>query len=218
MKKTLALLFALSFVASVALADTAAPQTADPQQNNRLTIEVVQKPAPAPVVAPNTPASDAAAKVNEWVDVGTNIGTAIGAGLKSVAHDLKDETFGRGVSLVDGLDKVSHTDAGRFTMAVIAWKVAGRDALDLLQRFIGVLVGVPIQIVIVFAALWVTRRFTMTYSVKSKVTGPWWSNTRVVEYKLVNDDLESDYRYGVLFATWIIAIIISLLNIGFVIF
>ena len=52
---------------------------------------------------------------------------------------------------------------------------------------------------------------------KSKVTGPWWSNTRVVEYKLVNDDLESDYRYGVLFATWIIAIIISLLNIGFVI-
>lgn len=211
MKKTLALLFAL-ILTSAALAQNAATTTVpptDPQNNNQhIVIDVVQKQAPEPL----------AQKANEWVDVGRNVGTAIGSGLKAVAHDLKDETFGKGVSLVDGLDKVSHTDAGRFTMAVIAWKVAGADAMQLLHRLTGVVVGVPLAIVFFCIAIWITRRFAMVRSVRTEVSGgPWWSKTRVIKYQIINGNLDQDDRMAIVILTWIIALLVIWIDVGVVI-
>jgi hypothetical protein len=53
---------------------------------------------------------------------------------------------------------------------------------------------------------------------RPKVTGPWYSKDRVVEYTLVNNNLKDGDRWGLLFLTWLITILVSLLNLGCVIF
>ena len=60
----------------------------------------------------------------------------------------------------------------------------GREGL--LHRFIGVAVGVPLEIVVIGIYIWFIRRFTMTRQVKAKVTGGLFSKDRVVTYVTIN--------------------------------
>src|SRR4051812_35957038 len=107
MKQFLLVLISLvAFSPLFAQAQTPAPASNPNQQE--VIVKIQQQPAPQPQTVVQ--------KANEWVEFGKNVGTAMDAGL---------------TSLTDHADKFSKTDVGHFTMAVIAWKVAGRDALDL---------------------------------------------------------------------------------------
>ncbi len=173
----------LSIVAAMLFAAAAFAQEAAPAPKPQEVVVRIQQdaPAPAPFAAPT-----GAQKANEWVDVGTNLGTAFGAAAKSILHETKDATFGKDVSLVDGIDKFSKTEAGRFTMLMVGWKIMGKDAVDLLDRVKNVAIGVPFLIGWTALFVWFYRRNFMAYSVKTGKTGPFWNRTYT--YKVVNED------------------------------
>lgn len=157
-----------------------------------------QQSVPAPIPSPNPqvveirlaqpPAVNPAvpSSVSEFVKGSQDLGTAIGGGLKNLAHEAKDMTFGKDKTLVEGLDDLSKTNAGKFTMAVIAWKVAGKDALDLLDRVKRVFIGVPLLIAWNALLLWFWRRNFLTYRVLTSVEGPWYARKKT--YQLANVD------------------------------
>lgn len=171
----LAIVAALLFAGAAFAQEQAAPK---PQE----VVVRIQQDAPAPAKA----SPSAAQKANEWVDVGTNLGTAFGAAAKSILHETRDATFGKDVSLVDGIDKFSKTEAGRFTMLMVGWKIMGKDAVDLLDRVKNVAIGVPFLIGWTCVFIWFYRRNFMAYSVRTGKTGPFWN--RVYTYKVVNED------------------------------
>lgn len=172
---------ALLFAGAAFAQEQAAPK---PQE----VVVRIQQDAPKPAA----PAPTVAQKANEWVDVGTNLGTAFGAAAKSILHETRDATFGKDVSLVDGIDKFSKTEAGRFTMLVVGWKIMGKDAIDLVDRFRKVAIGVPFLIGWASLFIWFYRRNFMAYSVRTGTTGPFWN--RVHTYKVVNED--NDFSDG----------------------
>ncbi len=190
-----ALLVAMLFLGSL----TFAQETAAPANKPQEVVVRIQQDAPPP-------AQPVAKKANEWVEMGTNMGAAVGSAAKAILHETKDATFGKDVSVVDGIDKFSKTDAGRFTMLVVAWKVMGNDALTLLDRVKNVVIGVPFLIGWTVLFIWFYRRNFMVYSVLSKAEGPWWDKTKT--YVKVNDDGDwSDAKQmGAAFTTIIYAI------------
>ncbi len=76
----------------------------------------------------------------EWAEIGRAIGIATREGLSAVS----DETA-----------KFAETTPGKFTMALIAWKVAGAD----LKKFVsGVIVGIPFLIFWLCLYVWWLRK------------------------------------------------------------
>ncbi len=131
------------------------------------------------------------AEAHEWVNLGKNLGQAFDAGL---------------TSLTDHAEKFSKTDAGRFTMLVIAWKVAGKDATMFIKDIGAMIFGIFAQIVWTMIYIWYMRKFLRTYSVPTKITGAFWEKSRIVEYKIVND-LKSEEKFiATLIATGIYCI------------
>lgn len=209
------------------------------QQDAPKAAPAVPAPVAVPVPAPVAAAVKAVAP-NQFSEVGSAIGSGLNGLVESlggatgrtvdktgevtgavvdksgkVASAVMDRTFGKDVTLVDGIDKVSKTDAGRFTMLVIAWKVMGKDALDLFRKVEGIAIGVPIGIFLIILATWITRRFWMVRSVVVKAEGPFWNKTKT--YETVNTKLDDDTRYTGLFLTWLAFAILSFINVAFVI-
>lgn len=203
-----AILVATLFIGSLTFAqDTAAPAP----KAQEVTIRIEQATPPPPVN------QTAAKTANEWVEMGTNMGAAMGGAAKAILKETKDATFGEGVSVVDGIDKFSKTDAGRFTMVVVAWKVMGRDAIDLLDRVKNVAIGVPFLIAWTIVFIWFWRKQFTIHSIVRTKTGQWWN--AVYTYEKVNDDGEwSDAKNFAAFGTaavYAIATIAIAVNIIF---
>lgn len=131
---------------------------------------------------------------------------------------------------MQGIDELSQTDAGRFTMAVIAWKVAGKDALDLLKTCMGVVIGIPLEITLFGIWLFIIRRFFLLRTVKLKVTVNA-DKSKVTEYGIVNacsrstkssmpviNEIDSDERFFGLAVTTVLFLLVSAVNLGTVIF
>ena len=207
--------FLTSLLMLVLLAVAAFAQAPAPTQTPQYVVVVpatqVVAPTPAPAPAPVAVEKTVVAKTSEWVDLGTNIGQSVGAAAKAVLHEAKDATFGKDVSVVQGIDNFSKTDAGRFTMLVIGWKVMGKDAIELLRKFTGVLIGIPIQIGLVALAVWITRRFWMVRSVVLTSEGPFYAKKKT--FKLVNEDVNESDRYVGLFLTWAAFSVLSAVNV-----
>src|SRR6478736_3002699 len=172
MKKIL--LLALSLAAFSPLFAQAQATPAQAQQPQEVIVKFQQQPAPAPVQ------TTVVEKANEWVEFGKHVGSAMDAGL---------------TSLTDHAEKFSKTDAGRFTMLVIAWKVAGKEATELVDRFIKIVAGVPILIAWNMLAFWFYRRMYLPRRVVIERTGMLWWGTR--KYQIVNEDTSwSDGKTG----------------------
>jgi hypothetical protein len=188
MKQFLLVLISLvAFSPLFAQAQTPAP-TQNPNSQEVVVRVVREDPKPA------APAQTVAQKANEWVDFGKNVGTAMDAGLSA---------------LTDHAEKFSKTDAGRFTMAIIAWKVAGRDAVELTNRAIKVVFGVPVLIGWNCLAIWFFRRMFLPRRVVIKKSGFLWWGTR--EYKIVNeDDSWREGKTGGAFITCVVWVGISM--------
>ena len=165
MKKILLSLLSIAVLSCAAFAQqTPAPENKPQDVNIRVQIDPPK--APAPVQKPVEVA-------NEWVDFGKNVGTAMREGLSA---------------LTDEANKFAGTDAGRFTMAVIAWKVAGDDAVHLIEKFSGMFIGTPLLAVWTCMYLWILRNKFMTRRVVVATDGPFWSRKKT--YQLVNDNLQ----------------------------
>jgi len=172
-------LFLVSLVAfSPLFAQTAIPPAPQPQQQE--VIVRIQNEQPKAI-----PQSTVVEKAHEWVQFGEHVGKAIDAGLGS---------------LTEHANKFADTDAGRFTMLVIAWKVAGQDAMTLLDRFTGVAVGVPSLIAWCALCIWYIRRMFVRHTIVIEKSGFLWWGTK--KYKVVNDEHEwgSDKTAGMFVA------------------
>jgi hypothetical protein len=161
-------------IALSALAVTSRAEDATVPHQQDVVVHVVQD---APKVADPTTAVQ---KADEWVEFGKHLGGAFDAGL---------------TSLSDHAEKFSKTDAGRFTMAVIAWKVAGKDAMNMTHGVLKFAFGIATSIVWTGIFIWFLRKFCRAYSVKESVTGSFWSASRKVTYKVINE-IEADAKIG----------------------
>ncbi len=170
------MLFSMTFSQALAQENTASTK---PQE---VVVRIQQEP-------PKTPDS-IAQKTNEWVDVGTNLGTAFGAAAKSILHETKDATFGKDVSLVDGIDKFSKTEAGRFTMLMVGWKIMGKDAVELVDKVKSIAFSIPLVLGWTVLFIWFYRRNFLPHRIVVSKQGPFWN--RKVEYNLVNERLSGD--------------------------
>lgn len=192
------LFIAMFAIASIGFAQAPAQQN-DPNAPQRLEITVKQE-VPKPVT-PNAPIVQQA---NEWVEFGRNLGTAFDAGL---------------TSLTDHAEKLAKTDVGHFTMAVIAWKVAGNDAVQVTRmvtrQVTGLLIGVPIMIFWICVYLWVMRKFCFKYRVLTKVSGPFWNRTKEYTIQQFGSDGE---RAGAAVISTVIFVLVSAIVLCQVIF
>lgn len=165
-------------------------------------------PVAAPAPAPAVPEKSVAAKANEWAELGTNLGTSMGSAAKAILHETKDATFGKDVSVVDGIDKFSKTDAGRFTMLAVGWKIMGKDALELAHGLTRTIFGIFLELVWIGFFIWFLAKFCRTYSVPLTSTGPFYN--RVKTYKVV-DDYSTDEKMGSMFIGTVVFFVISAL-------
>ena len=87
--KKLYLIAILAFSVASLFSQTTTTTAQEPakQQSQEVVVRIQQDAPRQQAPLPNT---TVAQKANEWVEVGTNIGTAIGSGLKSVASETKD--------------------------------------------------------------------------------------------------------------------------------
>lgn len=125
--------------------------------------------------APKAPAAPTTQVVNEWVNVGKNVGTAMREGLSA---------------LTDEANKFAGTDAGRFTMAVIAWKVAGKDARELTSEIFRKFIGICLLTVLFVLFCFFFRKMFLEHRVVVSKKGFWIWGTR--EYKVLNEETFSD--------------------------
>lgn len=151
-----------------------------------------------------------------------------------LAGQALDRTFGKDKTVVQGLNEFGNTRIGFVTMVVTSWKLLGKEAADLLKVITGIIIGVPIQIVLIGLYVWVIRRFFITRSIVTKKTGGLWSKDRVVEYVLINvvkgynnkdtdgfkiiSYIDEDAKHAGLFLSTVIFLLISSINVAQVIF
>jgi hypothetical protein len=135
-------------------------------------------------------------KAHEWVEFGEHVGGAIDAGLGK---------------LTEHANKFAETDAGRFTMLVIAWKVAGQDAIILVDRFVGVVVGVPLMAVWICIYIWYLRKINKDQKILIKKSGFWLWGTR--EFQLIKCPYDNEDRFVSSLVATIVFFVVSIILI-----
>lgn len=88
-------------------------------------------------------------QVSHYIGIGKEIGEAVKNGLESV---------------VDVSNKFANTPVGHFTMAMIAWKILGRDLLH-------VVIGIPLYLMLLTIWFYFVRRLFLGRWVKRYVDG-----------------------------------------------
>lgn len=102
--------------------------------------------------------------ISKWAGMGEEIGLAIEGGLNAV---------------VDVSEKFGNTDVGMFTMAMIAWKIMGKDVVRI---GLGLILAIIVTVVVFIS--W--RRLTND-KVLIKSEGPWYKRSKVYEKKIYNN-------------------------------
>ena len=103
----------------------------------------------------------------DWVGVGGEIGSAVKEGLTAV---------------VDVADKFGKTDVGKFTLVMVAWKVMGKDIVQ-------ITLGLLFFAVFTSVLIWITKRTLTSKKVLTSNPGPFkYPKT----YQVVKSDLDSD--------------------------
>lgn len=159
--------FAALFFALVAQAQ--ASQSGSAQQNQMVLVDINQLP---PELRAKLDQQGAYSTISEWAGLGKEVGEAFNGGLSALRENVVE--FG-------------DTRVGNFTMAIIAWKVAGKDVIDLIK---GPLFGFPAWILSTCVLIWSYRRMCLSRTVlveNSKSTGKKW---QVVRPPLEGGDLQ----------------------------
>jgi hypothetical protein len=183
----------------------AAQSTANANEPQRVIVEVQQ----------TTKASQG--KPSEY----TEIGKAISDGLAGAAKGAVDVTFGKDVPVIEGIDRFSKTELGRFTMVLVGWKVAGKDAIGLFNRLAGIVVGIPVAIALSGVFFWFYRRNFLPHRVCIESTGHWFNpfSPRTKKWEVVNDEKSwsEGKSAGALITgfVWVILNVILFINVIF---
>lgn len=133
-------------------------------------------------------------KINQYVEIGENIAKAAGAAAKELGY---------------AADEFSQTNLGKITIALIAWKVMGDDAVALTNRIIKIVVLIPI--LFAFISLWVylyRREFVIESVEWVKIEGVK-KPKKNVEYR------DNKYRGDSMFLYWIALLLPSAIMMGF---
>jgi len=123
---------------------------------------------------------------SKWAGMGKEIGVAVNEGLKAVTTQTAE---------------FAKTTPGKVTMAIIVWKVMGKD-------FVGAIVGIPFLIIVICVFIWILRRTFFTRRILVKKTG------KDREYRTENDgDWSSDKIWG-FFGLFVVMIICCAIIVG----
>lgn len=192
MKKLSALLAAALLLATPAVA--AAQAAIDTTGLSEAQIaELQQKAEAARQATPEGQVKSTAAKVSEWAEIGTGIGTGLAAAARETGTVVNE---------------FAATPVGKMTTAVIIYKVVGKDIL-------GVLIGVPLLILFVSMWLFYTNRhltapWRFKYNAEGKVTEKFRDTDGI---KMHGSDLVAMWCFS-----WLGLFAISAMIIGFIIF
>lgn len=102
-----------------------------------------------------------------WVGVGGEIGSAVKEGLSAV---------------VDVADKFGKTDVGKFTLVMVAWKVMGKDIVQ-------IVLGLLFFIVFTSVLIWLSKKALATKKILTSNPGPFkYPKT----YEVVKPNIDTD--------------------------
>ena len=166
------------FAIMTLLIAVSAPSTYAQVQNDKVTIsksdltpqQIASIEAQAQVDKANAEVAKLQKKLEtygDWVGVGGEIGSAVKEGLTAV---------------VDVADKFGKTDVGKFTLVMVAWKVMGKDIVQ-------ITLGLLFFAVFTSVLIWITKR-TLT-SKKVLVENPGFLRYPK-KYQVVKADLDGD--------------------------
>ncbi len=127
MKRLALLLFASSFL----FADA----TPAPAQEELVTVP--KKYVSAEGLSKTATGGESIEKLSGWISIGKEVGLATREGLRAV---------------VDEANHFGTTKVGTFVMAVVAWKILGKDLM-------GVVIGVPLLVIGISLWVWSYRNF-----------------------------------------------------------
>ena len=128
-------------------------------------------------------------------------------------------TFDEGTEItIERLNQFMGTSAGKFTIAMIGWKILGKDVFDILsgagQTALGIILLIPYFI---FLRV-IYRNFVTGKKVCVQSEGAFWNNSKTYEYqKPVANSLESEpYVWWCMFSVILfITFTITVLNLIF---
>lgn len=140
MKKIYGLLFLMVFTLAISPAYSQVPDQKITVNTSDLTVDQLAKIKAEQEVKELTKKLET---YGNWVGVGGEIGTAVKDGLTAV---------------VDVADKFGKTDVGKFTMIMVAWKVMGKDIVQILLGLLFFITFVT-TLILVFRRIVLPRKF-----------------------------------------------------------
>lgn len=156
---------------------------------------VVQQPKPTTITEDVADASAAMRKeLTEWGFMGKGVGVALIAAAKEV-----------GIAA----NEFAQTDLGKVTVAIVAYKMIGNEALDLLNTFMGIAVGSFILLFSFGLAVWVLYSSRFHYKVEYEQVPYFWGLFQVSKVKSAIAEEEENRGMRLVFA--VVVIIIGLI-------
>lgn len=126
----------------------------------------------------------------KWIGVGGEVGQAVKEGLSAV---------------VDVADKFGKTDVGQFTMVMIAWKVMGKD---IIQIFLGLIFFTVLILIIVG----IFKRVVLSRKILIERTGNGFLQRPTKKYETIESKLDGEetaWMVGVLIVAFLLGIWIT---------
>ena len=133
-------------------------------------------------------------KAHGWVGIGKEMGQAFDQAL---------------ASLSDRSNQFAGTKVGKFTMFLVAWKVMGEQAGQVLNALVHILCGLLELVLIVPIFLWSYRRTCMDHMICTGKEGFWLWGKKT--YQLVEAGARKDDVPAIQIAHWIAAIIFTII-------
>lgn len=102
-------------------------------------------------------------------------------------------------------EKFANSDAGKLTMVLIAWKIVGQDGINLVEKAVQYIIGIPLFFLGTFTFIWVFRRNCMTRPQLVSATKVGWLTVKR-EYKGTTEALwggEAAVVVGVCYAIFV---------------
>jgi hypothetical protein len=156
-----------------------------------VTAAVVSGVATSPAMRKATSAvASAGAAVAAMSEKNKGWGAEVGSMLREAGVAFVDTADGTLNVTQDHLERFSKSDAGKFTMFAIAWKLLGEDVIKIGNQAMGYLIGIFLLIGLT-KILWSTnRRMTVGQMIVVKKTGWGPFNTKTWEFReaTVKDD------------------------------
>lgn len=162
----LSFIFAVLFLFNPAIANTIDTSELTEKQRAELALKIASMKE-----SDSESFIDQAKKVNDWASVGQNMGIAVASAAKEI-----------GVAA----DDLLKTDVGKITVVLVAWKVAGKDMVELTEQVMGYIIGIFLLVVSIPIWLYTFRRICI--STVEKIEYPEKGFKRIKHFRTFDPD------------------------------